>query len=172
MGLLKLFGELFGLVSKKKFDVEINSIREAFGKYNSALLDTQNRVVANSSAIASNTSALASGLTMREVSWFVREQIAELRGAGLGTSGNGSGSSVSPPVVSGVSVSPMRKKVEKALSRAEILEVLRGFVASGYTTTSMFNEVVLVRGLCGKTAFYKYLKEVKVRELRVEHGGV
>ena len=154
-----------GFVSKKKFDSEINSIREAFGKYNSALLDTQNRVVANSSAIAS-------GLTMWEVSWFVREQIAELRGAGLGTSGNGSGSSVSPPVVSGVSVSPMRKKVEKALSRAEILEVLRGFVSAGYTTTSMFNEVVLVRGLCGKTAFYKYLKEVKVRELRVEHGGV
>lgn len=61
---------------------------------------------------------------------------------------------------------PMRKKADKILNKAEIMHEIGSLLQKGLSTEEVHHQIVKVRGLCKKTCFYKYLKLVrkKVRE--------
>ena len=54
----------------------------------------------------------------------------------------------------------VRKKADKLLDKAEIMQEIGSMSEKGLSTTEMFESIVNVRELCKKTCFYKYLKIV------------
>ncbi len=59
------------------------------------------------------------------------------------------------------SQTPIRKRVNKLLNKAEIMQEIRTLEQQGLSTTEAYDQIVNIKGLCRKSCFYKYLKIVR-----------
>ncbi len=58
------------------------------------------------------------------------------------------------------------KKAKKIADKVQILAEMKKLINKDFSTQEMYNSVVLDKGLCRKTCFYKYLKIIREQELR------
>ncbi len=56
---------------------------------------------------------------------------------------------------------PLRKKAERMIDKAEIMQEVRVMELEGLSTSYMLNEITQIKKLCKKSCFFKYLREVR-----------
>ncbi|MBA7617558.1 hypothetical protein ES703_24873 [subsurface metagenome] len=61
---------------------------------------------------------------------------------------------------------PMRKKADKLLNKAEIMHEIGSMLLKGLSTTEACNQLVNIKQLCRKSCFFKYLKIVREKGLQ------
>jgi len=55
----------------------------------------------------------------------------------------------------------LRRKAERLLDKAEVMKEIKSLSERGFNTSALCEEIVDIKQLCGKTCFYKYLKEYR-----------
>lgn len=63
-------------------------------------------------------------------------------------------------------ISKVRKKANIILNKAEIMQEIASLSLKGLSTGELHHEIVEVKQLCGKTCFYKYLKQLREETTR------
>ena len=145
---------MFWFVSKKQLAKEKKRIRDSFKKRDKKKKLQTKEIEVLKDMIKELGSKV---ISKQEVELLIEEKLLKVHG-------------VREPSTR-TSRTPMRKKVEKMLTKAEIIQEIKNLIDKDYSTTEARYRIVSVLKLCKRTCFYKYLKLVRekspqVRELR------
>ncbi len=67
---------------------------------------------------------------------------------------------------------PLRKRANKILDKAEIMQEINSMLQQGLSTSEAQHQIIDIKGMCRKSCFFKYLKIVRNKSLqtmRTEH---
>ena len=142
------FSCMWWCVSKKSFIKELQKIARSFRLRDKAMSELKAEIVSK-----------------KEIDIMIREAMLKIREPTLHAIPQSARTTPHTPRT------PLRKRADKLLNKAEIMAEIRSMLEKGQSTTEALYQITEVRGLCRKTCFFKYLRELREQkpELREHH---
>ncbi len=137
---------MWWLVTKKQIKAELRKIVNSFRQSKKDIKDLGHEL-----ATLKDTQ-----ISKREIDLMIREAMLKTPESAFHTPQTTSQTPQRTP-----SRTLIRKKADRLLDKAEIMAEIRSMLEKGHTTTEAYDQIVSIRGLCRKTCFFKYLKEVR-----------